>query len=65
MMSSAAIASGGGVAAGSTVAILQSMGAAGAFGVGLSVLPVIAVGAGIAGIAFGIKKLFFSSNNNN
>ncbi|XP_064078905.1 uncharacterized protein LOC135196208 isoform X4 [Macrobrachium nipponense] len=57
MMSSAAIANGGGVAAGSLVAVLQSAGAAGISATATGALG--AAGAGIGGgTAFGISKLF-------
>ncbi|CAF1215468.1 unnamed protein product [Didymodactylos carnosus] len=51
MMSSAAIANGGGVAAGSVVALLQSVGVLGVTSLG--VLPVVGIGVAGAGIATG------------
>ena len=54
MMSTAAVAEGGGVATGSTVAMLQSIGATGALGVMTG--PVI-----IAGVAFGARRFWCAS----
>ncbi|KAG2377397.1 hypothetical protein C9374_009308 [Naegleria lovaniensis] len=65
-MSAVAVANGGGVAAGSTVATLQSIGAAGAVGLTTTVLPVAIIGGVVVGAGvYGYKKYYKKNNNEN